>query len=100
MAMVGAGSIRDRRENPEMSHLPLVLEAAPDLWDLPALQEKEDLEGTKEGLDCGALRAMMESLVYQVSPVNQDLQDIRHTQEAWDPKWLECLMEKMDLKAC
>lgn len=29
---------------------------------------------------------MMESLVYQVSPVNQDLQDIRHTQE-WVVRW-------------
>lgn len=31
--------------------------------------------------DCGALRVMMESPVYQVSPVSQDLRDIRHTQE-------------------
>lgn len=31
--------------------------------------------------DCGALQVMMESLVYPVSPVNQDHQDIQHTQE-------------------
>lgn len=31
--------------------------------------------------DCGALRVMMGSPVFQVSPVNQDLQDIHHTQE-------------------
>lgn len=55
---------------------------------------------TKEGLDCGALQVMMESLVYQVSPVSQDLQDIHHTQEAWDPRWLQGLMENQDLKAC
>lgn len=81
-----------------MSHLSLVLEDALDPWDLPALQETEDLVDTKEGLDCGALQVMMESPVYQVSPVNQDLQDIQRTQEAWDPRWLECRMEKWDLK--
>lgn len=58
----------------------------------------EELGDTKEGLDCGALRVMMESPVYQVSPVNQDLQDIRHTREVWDPRWPA--MEKVDLKAC
>lgn len=43
---------------------------------------------------------MTESLEYQVSPVNQDLQAIQLTQEAWDPRWLKGLMEKQDLKAC
>lgn len=55
---------------------------------------------TKEGLVCGALRVMMESQVCRGSLVNQDLQDIRHIQEAWDPRWLECWMENQDLKAC
>lgn len=32
---------------------------------------------------------MTESLAYQVSLVNQDLQGIHHTQGAWEPRWLE-----------
>lgn len=98
--VVEAGSIRVRRENLGMSQLSLVLEAALDPWDLPALQEKEELVETKEGLDCGALQVMMESLVYQVSPVSQDLQDIHRTQEVWEPRWLERWMENKDLKPC
>lgn len=43
---------------------------------------------------------MMESLVYQVSPVNQDLPDLHRTKEAWEPRWLEGLMEKQDLRPC
>lgn len=76
----------------------LVLEAALDPWGLPALQETEDLVETKEGLDCEALRVMMESLVYQVSLVNLDLPDLHRTQEAWDPRWPELWMGKQDLK--
>jgi len=39
---------------------------------------------------------MMGSLVFQVSPVNQDLQDIQRTQEVW-PRWLEGLMKNPDM---
>lgn len=54
----------------------------------------------KEGLDCGALQVMMESLVYQVSPVSQDLQDIQRTLGVWDPRCLKALMENKDPRAC
>lgn len=78
----------------------LVLEAALDLWDLPALQETEDRVETKEGLACGVLRVMMESLVCRVSLAKQDLQDIQHTQEVWGPRWLQVLMGNRHHKAC
>lgn len=55
---------------------------------------------TKDGLDCGALPAMMESLEYQVCPESQDPQDIRHTQGVWELRWRECLMGKWDLSPC
>lgn len=43
----------------------------------------------------------MGSLVFQVSPVNQDLQDIQRTQEVWEPRWLEDLMKNQDMpRAC
>lgn len=55
---------------------------------------------TKEGLDCVDLRVMMESLVYRVSPVKQDLPDLQHTPGAWEPRWPQGLMEKQDLRPC
>lgn len=55
---------------------------------------------TKEGLDCGVLQVMMESLVSRVSLVKQDLQDTRHTQGVWKLRWPQGLTEKPDLKRC
>lgn len=53
---------------------------------------------TKEGLDCGAPRVMMECQVYQVCPVRLDPQDPQPSQEAWDLRWPEALMGSTDLR--
>lgn len=55
---------------------------------------------TKEGLDSEGPQVMMESLVCQVSPANRDLQDTRHTQGAWEHRWLKGLTGKRDPRAC
>lgn len=55
---------------------------------------------TKDDQDSEDLQVTMESLVFRVSPVNQDLQDTRHTRGAWERRWLRCLTERQDPRAC
>lgn len=54
---------------------------------------------TKEGRGSAAPQATMESQVYRVSQVNQDLQGIpRMVQGALDHRWPESRTAKWDLK--
>lgn len=46
------------------------------------------------------LLVTMESQVYQVNPVKQDLRDLPHIQGVWGPTWHLDLMERRDHKAC